>query len=117
MTNNNEKALKHPRIFTYLHIPVQSGSNQVLFDMKRKYNIEDFNNLCEIMTSELPDIQLCTDIIAGFPTETAEDWHKTMQVVRQWKFPSVFISPFFPRPGTPAAKMEYVYGKDKVLIH
>lgn len=111
------KILKHEKVFNYIHIPVQSGSNKVLYDMKRKYTIQEFNELCEIMINESKDVHICTDIIAGFPTETNESWIKTIDLVKKWKFTTMYISPFFPRPGTPAANFDYVYGdNDRVNI-
>ena len=104
--------LKHDKVFTYIHIPVQSGSNQVLFDMKRKYTIQEFNKLCNIFLHEIPNIHIATDIIVGFPTETQERWNKTMELCKQYKFKTIYISPFFPRPGTIAAKMRYEYGNN-----
>ena len=56
------------------------------------------------------DLHLCTDIIAGFPTETDSHWQRTVELVKKWKFTTMYISPFFPRPGTPAAGYDYVYG-------
>lgn len=111
------KIINHPKVFKYMHIPVQSGANKVLYDMKRKYTIQEFEQLCQIMIDELQDIHLCTDIIAGFPTETNQHWEKTVNLVKKWKFTTMYISPFFPRPGTPAANFDYVYGdNDRVNI-
>lgn len=106
--------LKHKKVFSYMHIPVQSGSNQVLYDMKRKYTIEEFEHLCRIMKEEIPDLHICTDVIAGFPTETNAMWDQTMCIVKRWQFPTLYISPFFARPATPAAKMRYVFADNQV---
>eukprot|EP01083_Nonionella_stella_P230769 815452_1 len=112
------KILAHPRVFTYIHIPVQSGSNRVLYDMKRKYTVQEFEELCDIMMKELDgDVHICTDIIAGFPTETDECWNKTMDLVEKWKFSTMYISPFFARPGTPAASFEYVFADNQMDIN
>jgi len=56
----------------------------------------------------VPGITIATDIICGFPGETDEDFQETMKLVEQYKFPSLFINQFYPRPGTPAAKMHQV---------
>ncbi|GAA6098204.1 threonylcarbamoyladenosine tRNA methylthiotransferase [Tachysurus ichikawai] len=56
----------------------------------------------------VPGITIATDIICGFPGETDEDFQQTMELVRKYRFPSLFINQFYPRPGTPAAKMEQV---------
>jgi threonylcarbamoyladenosine tRNA methylthiotransferase CDKAL1 len=59
-------------------------------------------------TSRVPGITIATDIICGFPGETEADFQETVELVRQYRFPSLFINQFYPRPGTPAAKMEQV---------
>lgn len=60
--------------------------------------------MVDYLKAKVPDITIITDIIAGFPTETAEDWEETMALCREYDFPSLFINQFFPRPGTPAAR-------------
>lgn len=60
------------------------------------------------VSCRVPGITIATDIICGFPGETDEDFQQTMQLVRKYRFPSLFINQFYPRPGTPAAKMEQV---------
>ncbi|KAF4516992.1 hypothetical protein B566_EDAN005594 [Ephemera danica] len=84
--------LCHPRVYSFLHVPVQSGRDAVLADMKR----------------EVPGINIATDIICGFPTETEADFAETLDLCSKFKFPSLFINQFFPRPGNPAARMERV---------
>lgn len=79
--------------------------------MKRLYTIEDFELLIEKVTKVVgPDLHLCTDIICGFPTERDEDWQKTMEICKKYTFRTLYISPYFSRPGTPAAKLPYIYG-------
>ncbi len=60
------------------------------------------------VSRRVPGITIATDIICGFPGETEEDFEQTMELVRRYRFPSLFINQFYPRPGTPAAKMEQV---------
>ena len=62
--------------------------------------------------SSVPDVTIATDLICGFPTETEADFEETMDLVREYKFPSLFINQFFPRPGTPAAKMPKIPAQD-----
>jgi len=100
--------LNHDRVYSFLHVPVQSGCDAVLRDMKREYNVADFERVVDYLTEHVPGITIITDIIAGFPTETTEDFEETMDLVRKYKFPSLFINQFFPRPGTPAAKMKRI---------
>ncbi|XP_077998583.1 threonylcarbamoyladenosine tRNA methylthiotransferase-like [Glandiceps talaboti] len=99
------KILQHPRVYSFLHVPVQSGSDSVLMDMKREYCVDDFKHVVNFLKQGDPNVTVATDIICGFPTETEEDFEQSMSLVEQYKFPSLFINQFFPRPGTPAAKM------------
>ncbi|CAB4054528.1 CDKAL1 [Lepeophtheirus salmonis] len=102
------KVLSHPRVYKFLHVPVQSGADAVLKDMKREYTVDDFSKVVNVLKNKVPGITIATDIIAGFPTETDDDFKETMILCKKYKFPSLFINQFFPRPGTPAAKMKRV---------
>ncbi|NWR86371.1 CDKAL methylthiotransferase, partial [Furnarius figulus] len=102
------KILNHPRVYAFLHIPVQSASDSVLMDMKREYCVADFKQVVDFLKEKVPGITIATDIICGFPGETDEDFQETMKLVDQYRFPSLFINQFYPRPGTPAAKMPQV---------
>jgi len=100
--------LKHPRVYRFLHVPVQAGSDAVLGDMRREYTVAEFSRVVDFLKERVDGLTIVTDIIAGFPTETHEDWEETMDLCRKYKFPSLFINQFFPRPGTPAAKMKRI---------
>ncbi|XP_007197210.2 threonylcarbamoyladenosine tRNA methylthiotransferase isoform X1 [Balaenoptera acutorostrata] len=102
------KILSHPRVYAFLHVPVQSASDSVLVDMKREYCVADFKRVVDFLKDKVPGITIATDIICGFPGETDEDFQETVKLVEEYKFPSLFINQFYPRPGTPAAKMEQV---------
>ncbi|NWZ03150.1 CDKAL methylthiotransferase, partial [Loxia curvirostra] len=102
------KILNHPRVYAFLHIPVQSASDSVLMDMKREYCVADFKQVVDFLKEKVPGITIATDIICGFPGETDEDFQETMKLVEVYRFPSLFINQFYPRPGTPAAKMPQV---------
>ncbi|KAF7457791.1 Threonylcarbamoyladenosine tRNA methylthiotransferase [Cryptosporidium felis] len=104
--NDIIEILKHPNVFEFLHIPVQSGSNRILNLMKRDYVIEEFNLLVESILEELPLATIATDIICGFPGENDLDHSFTVELINKYKFPVINISKFYPRPGTPAAKMK-----------
>eukprot|EP00743_Colponemidia_sp_Colp-15_P005396 GILK01005798.1.p1 GENE.GILK01005798.1~~GILK01005798.1.p1 ORF type:complete len:585 (+),score=92.25 GILK01005798.1:72-1757(+) len=104
--------LNHPQVFAFLHIPVQSGSNDVLLKMNREYTREEFCQVADFLKAHVPDVCVATDIICGFPTETNEDFEETLSLVRQYKFSVMNISQFYPRPGTPAAKMKRVDTKE-----
>ncbi|XP_026555309.1 threonylcarbamoyladenosine tRNA methylthiotransferase isoform X1 [Pseudonaja textilis] len=102
------KILNHPRVYAFLHVPVQSASDSVLMDMKREYCVADFKHVVDFLKTRVPGITIATDIICGFPGETDEDFQETMKLVEEYRFPSLFINQFYPRPGTPAAKMPQV---------
>ncbi|XP_034478913.1 threonylcarbamoyladenosine tRNA methylthiotransferase [Drosophila innubila] len=102
------KVLQHPRVYAFLHVPVQSGSDSVLGDMKREYCRKDFEHVVDFLRARVPGLTIATDIICGFPTETEQDFEETMSLCQKYRFPSLFINQFFPRPGTPAAKMERI---------
>jgi len=95
----------HPRFFRFAHVPLQSGSDSVLRAMRREYTVSEFLEVCDQLRSAVPDISIATDIIAGFPTETEEDWVKTLDVLRRIEPAVVNRSRFSPRPGTAAARL------------
>uniref|UniRef100_A0A7M5WLE1 tRNA-t(6)A37 methylthiotransferase n=2 Tax=Clytia hemisphaerica TaxID=252671 RepID=A0A7M5WLE1_9CNID len=100
--------LNDERVYSFLHIPVQSASNGVLNDMKREYTIQDFKHTVDFLKARVPELTVATDLICGFPTETEEDFGESCKLVEEYQFPSLFINQFFPRPGTPAAKMRRI---------
>lgn len=100
------------KVYAFLHVPVQSGSDAVLADMKREYNCEEFERVVQVLRKRVPGITIATDIIAGFPTETEQDFEETMALCARYQFPSLFINQFFPRPGTPAARMPRIPAQD-----
>ncbi|MEM2873853.1 MAG: tRNA (N(6)-L-threonylcarbamoyladenosine(37)-C(2))-methylthiotransferase [Candidatus Nanoarchaeia archaeon] len=107
------EAYKNPKVFKFLHIPVQSGSNKVLRDMARGYSVEDFKSVIKVFRKKIPNLTISTDIICGYPTETEADWEKTIELVK-WLRPDVInISQFWPRPGTAAAKLKQLGGDIK----
>ena len=106
------KILNHPNVYSFIHIPVQSGSNAVLDKMLREYTVEEFNYLCDKFIRGVPNITIATDIICGFPTETRENFEETLNMVEKYKFPVINISQFYPRPGTVAAKWKKIDTKE-----
>lgn len=95
--------LQHPKVYSFLHIPLQSGSNSVLKKMNRKYTINEFKDLVEQLRKEI-NLSLSTDIIVGFPGETEEDFEQTLQVLDEIQFDVVNISKYGDRKGTEASK-------------
>ena len=80
--------------------------------MNREYNSDDFCRVVNVLRQKVPGITIATDIICGFPTETEEDFNDTMIICKKYKFPVLYINQFYPRPGTPAAKMKRVPTQD-----
>lgn len=97
---------KNEKFFKFLHLPIQSGSDKVLKDMRRGYKVKDFLYYVERFRESIPDITLSTDIIVGFPTESESDFNKTISLIKKVKPDVLNISRFSPRKGTLAAKME-----------
>lgn len=100
------KVYKNPKIYKFLHLPVQSGSDKILQKMKRGYKIENYKKSIDCFRKQIPEISLSTDIIVGFPVETEEDFEKTKGLLEEIGFEMVNISKFSPRPETAAAKMD-----------
>ena len=97
---------KYDNIMPYIHLPLQSGSNDILKRMGRRYTKESYLELVNKMKEKIPNLALTTDIIVGFPGETEQDFNETLEVVDKCEYDSAFTFIFSPRVGTPAAKME-----------
>merc|ERR1712187_447396 len=104
------EVLNRPNVFAFLHVPVQSGSDQVLKAMAREYTIAEFRRLVDGIRELVPEVHIATDVICGFPAEGEEDHRASLQLVEDFHFPAVNISQFYPRPGTPAARMKKLPG-------
>lgn len=94
-----------PQVMPHLHLAVQSGSSRVLAAMNRRYTREDYLARVTALRAAMPDIALSTDVIVGFPGETAEDFEQTMSLFEEVRFSSAFTFIYSRRPGTPAADM------------
>jgi len=104
---------KSNKIFKFLHIPVQSGNNEILKAMKRKYKVEQFKEVIEKFKKSIPEITIATDIICGFPGETEKQFYDSLELIKQIKPAVLNISRFWPRPKTKAEKMEnQVHGSE-----
>jgi len=101
------EALMDDKMYKFIHIPVQSGNNQVLTDMNREYTVEDYKRLIKRLKKEFPNITISTDIICGFPTESKQAFNDSIKLIKETKPDVLNISRFWPRPGTPAALMKY----------
>lgn len=93
------------KVCKLVHLPLQSGSTNVLKAMNRKYTKEQYLNLVDKMKSKIPNLALSTDIIVGFPGETEEDFEDTLDVVKKVNFEQVYMFIYSRRVGTPGDKM------------
>ena len=97
---------KYPNIMKFIHLPVQSGNDEILRKMGRRYSRQDYLNLVKEMREKIPGLSLSTDIIVGFPNETEEEFQDTLSLVDIVKYEAAFTFIYSPRKGTPAARME-----------
>ena len=94
-----------PKLASYLHLPVQSGSDRILMAMKRGHSAIEYKQKMRRLKTIRPGISISSDFIVGFPGETAEDFEATMNLIAQVGFDQSFSFIFSPRPGTPAASL------------
>ncbi len=94
------------RLMPHMHLPLQSGADSVLRRMSRRCKIDDFSRLVEQARAAIPDFNVTTDIIVGFPGETEEEWELTMQNVETIGFGHIHIFSYSPREGTKAARLD-----------
>ena len=97
---------KRGNLMEYVHLPVQSGNNQILKRMNRRYTRESYLQLVADLRAAIPDVAITTDIIVGFPGETVEQFEDTMSLAREVGYDGAYTFVYSPREGTPAAKME-----------
>jgi len=95
---------KSPKMFKFIHIPVQSGNNEILESMNRKYTVNDFRKLVKIIREKIPLMTISTDIICGYPGETNEQFEDSLSLIKEIKPDAVNRSGFVVRPGTTAAR-------------
>ncbi len=94
------------RVCEHLYLPLQSGSDNILKKMGRRYGSEEFRNVVKRARKLMPQVSIYTDIIVGFPGETPPDHRATMDIVEELQLSRLHIFPYSPRPGTPAAKLK-----------
>lgn len=102
------ESFENPKLFRFLHIPVQSGSNQVLKEMKRGHTAEVFRRSSEKFRKKFGKFTISTDVIVGFPTETEEDFEQTLDMIQETRPDVVNLSRYSARPGTKAALMDQI---------
>jgi tRNA-2-methylthio-N6-dimethylallyladenosine synthase len=101
-----ESIAECPKVMEHVHMPLQSGDNDMLRSMKRLYTRESFLQIVKELRSVVPGVGLTTDIIVGFPGETDEQFQATLDVMQTVRFDGAYMFIYSPRPGTPAADLE-----------
>ncbi len=105
------------KVECHLHLPFQAGNNRILKEMNRGYTKESYLNLVRQAKQWIPDLVLTSDVIVGFPGETAEEFEDTLQVLREVEFDALFTFIYSPREGTPAAKKDDPLPKEQKQAH
>jgi threonylcarbamoyladenosine tRNA methylthiotransferase CDKAL1 len=103
----------HDRLYNFLHVPVQSGSDEVLGDMRRQHQVAEFREVVETFDRHLEEWTLSTDVIVGFPTETEADFEASLALVREVRPEKLNVTRFSKRPGTDAADLAGLGGQTK----
>lgn len=101
-----EAMSKLPTVCEYLHLPIQSGSDNVLKSMNRKYTKDDYLKKINLARKHMPDCAISTDIIVGYPNESDNDFKETLNVLKQVEYDTAYIFKYSPRPHTAASKMK-----------
>ncbi|MDD4254597.1 MAG: tRNA (N(6)-L-threonylcarbamoyladenosine(37)-C(2))-methylthiotransferase [Methanofollis sp.] len=100
------EACRDEKVFSFLHLPVQSGSDAVLAGMARGYTVAEYEGMVATFREICPDVRICTDFIVGYPTETEEDFAGTLALLRRVRPEKVNVTRYSPRPGTAAAALK-----------
>ncbi|MDP3998162.1 MAG: MiaB/RimO family radical SAM methylthiotransferase [bacterium] len=106
LTDEIIEVMKLPKIERYLHLPVQSGDDEILRRMNRRYTAKSYLRLVEKVRRKIPEIEIGTDIIVGFPGETDEQFQKTVDLCKRVGFKVAYIAMYSPRPQTAAYKLK-----------
>lgn len=109
--NDLIRVYRHEKIFKFLHLPLQSGDDDILRKMGRHYTVEDFKKIVRAFRNALPELTLSTDIIVGFPSEDEGKFLRSYECLKELEPDIVNITRFSPRPNTPAFNMKKVHGR------
>ena len=101
-------AIKHPKVYDFIHLPIQSGSDKVLSDMRRGHTIAQYLDIISKFKKEIPDITLAVDIIVGYPTETDEDFDLTVELLENIKPSLIHLSKYQHRKGAISSSLEEI---------
>jgi MiaB-like tRNA modifying enzyme len=97
-----------PHMYRFLHVPIQSGDDKILSDMKRDHTIKEYLGTVALFRKNIKDLYLCTDIIVGFPTEDDNAFENTLKLVEKIRPDKINLTRFSPRPGTPSTKLKQI---------
>ena len=101
-------AIKHPKVYDFIHLPVQTGSDKVLSDMRRGHTISQYKEVVSRFKSEIPNLTLATDIIVGYPTESDEDFNETVKLLEEIKPSLIHLSKYQHRIGAISSSLEEI---------
>lgn len=102
------EAMKHPNVYDFIHLPVQSGSDKVLSEMRRGHNISQYKEIVSKFKNEIPGIALAVDIIVGYPTETDEDFNETVKLLNEIKPSLIHLSKYQHRIGAISSSLDEI---------
>ena len=105
LPNKFFELFSNPKLMPHMHLPLQSGSDSVLKRMSRRCKTADFKHLIDYARNEVPDFNVTTDVIVGFPGETESEWQDSMEFIRSTEFSHIHIFSYSEREGTKAAKL------------
>ncbi|WP_407374478.1 tRNA (N(6)-L-threonylcarbamoyladenosine(37)-C(2))-methylthiotransferase [Methanobrevibacter sp.] len=101
-------AIKHPNVYNFIHLPIQSGSDKVLSEMRRGHTVEQYVEIVNRFKSEIPDLTLATDIIVGYPTETDDDFRQTVELLEKVGPSLIHLSKYQHRKGAISSSLEEI---------
>ena len=101
-------AIKHPKVYNFIHLPIQTGSNKVLHEMNRGHTIEDYLKIVDAFKKEIPNVTIATDIIVGYPTETDDDFKSTCDLIEKVKPSLIHLSKYQHRQGAISSSLKEV---------
>ncbi|MBR2557623.1 MAG: tRNA (N(6)-L-threonylcarbamoyladenosine(37)-C(2))-methylthiotransferase [Methanobrevibacter sp.] len=101
-------AIKHPKVYDFIHLPIQSGSDKVLSDMRRGHTIDQYLDIVSKFKKEIPDLTLAVDVIVGYPTETDEDFDMTVKILEKIKPSLIHLSKYQHRKGAISSSLNEI---------